>query len=88
MRKRCCSSGRWPSAPIEKQFSDDLDHSDEIHLETLQKRGLRNRIKEKACSGLEGARALRQRSSWWNPGLFGEMQQSTKGPRHRDHQRW
>jgi cardiolipin synthase len=37
------------SATVEKHFIDDLEHSDEIKLDEFRKRGMMNRLKEKAC---------------------------------------
>lgn len=37
------------SATVEKHFADDLEHSDEIKLEEFRKRGMMDRLKEKAC---------------------------------------
>jgi cardiolipin synthase len=34
---------------VQKQFLDDLAHSDEIHLDEFRKRGFMNRVKETAC---------------------------------------
>ena len=37
------------SATVEKHFVDDLEHADEIRLESFRKRGLWPRVKEKVC---------------------------------------
>jgi cardiolipin synthase len=36
-------------ATLERQFADDLAHSDEIHLESFRRRGVVERVKEHAC---------------------------------------
>ncbi|MDB4898513.1 MAG: Phospholipase D-like domain protein [Gemmatimonadetes bacterium] len=36
-------------ATLERQFADDLAHSDEIHLESFRRRGIVERVKEHAC---------------------------------------
>ena len=37
------------TSTVERHFLDDLEHSDEITLETFRKRGVWNRVKEMAC---------------------------------------